>query len=69
MKLGRKRVGKAKSYRISEKDYDAFSKFCEEKGMKKTQVIRALIIRFFTANMVREVNLMSLKELKENEKI
>lgn len=67
MKLGRKRIGKAKSYRISEEDYLAFSKFCEERNLTKSEALRSLIKHYFVEGMIREVSLETLKELKEKE--
>jgi len=44
-----------KTYRISEKDYQAFLDFCRERGLKPTQVIRGLIYKFTVKGMLKEI--------------
>ena len=65
--MGRKYVGKKKTYRIGKKDYEIFSRFCEERNLTKSEVLRSLIRHYFVEGMVREVSLETLRELKEKE--
>lgn len=65
--LGRKRIGKHKTYRISKEDYQAFLEFCEKRGLRPTQVVRSLVINYFTRGMIEDLNLKEIKELRKNE--
>ena len=53
--MGRTRIGKHKTYRISEEDYEAFLQFCESRGLRPTQVVRSLVLKFYQENMLEDL--------------
>ena len=77
--MGRKRIGKHKTYRISDSDYKSFKEWCYSRGLRVNEVIRALIKKtshitvkdliFSDAKFEHYARnlLKKRKELKENE--
>ena len=55
--MGRKRIGEHKTYRISDEDYEAFLTFCESRGLRPTQVVRDLVLKFYSKNMLEDLKI------------
>ena len=55
--MGRQRIGKHKTYRISDEDYSAFLQFCESRGLRPTQVVRDLVLKFYSENMFKDLKI------------
>lgn len=53
--MGRKRIGKVRSFRLSESDYKAFLEFCKERGLRPTQVVRQLVQIYYVSEMRKEL--------------
>jgi len=56
---------KLRTYKISQRDYEAFCSWCRSRNLRPTQVIRSLILDYYVKGLLESTKIKSLKELKE----
>jgi len=66
--MGRKYVGKKKTYRINETIYTEFKEWCSERGLTVSEAIRQILTREYIEDMLESTKIKTLKELKKGEK-
>lgn len=67
--MGRKYVGKKKTYRINETIYTEFKEWCSERGLTVSEAIRQILTKEYVEDMLETVELTTLTKLKKGEKV